>query len=144
MASDNLRQGGDIVVYGFPLNQLLSSGGNLTPGVVSAISGLGNNSSQFQITASIQPGSSGSPVMDKKGFIVGVVNMKISDSAMAKNTGSLPQNVNFAVNGQTLKSFLDANHVKYEVGNNFFARDKSLADIGDLARQWTTIVECWN
>lgn len=144
LAPDNLRQGQDIVVFGFPLNQVLSSGGNLTPGVVSAISGLGNNSSQFQITASIQPGSSGSAVMDKKGFVVGVVNMKLSDTAMVKNTGTLPQNVNFAVNGQTLKSFLDANHVPYKVGNNFFSREKSLADMGDQARQWTTVVECWN
>ena len=56
-----LRQGEDIVVFGFPLNSVLSSGGNLTPGVVSALTGLGNNTNQIQITAPIQPGSSGSP-----------------------------------------------------------------------------------
>src|SRR3989344_272377 len=139
----SLRQGQDIVVFGFPLNSVLSSGGNLTPGVVSAITGLGNNSNQIQITAPIQPGSSGSPVMDKKGHVVGVVNMKLSDSAMAKATGSLPQNVNFAVNGQTLKAFLDANRVPYKTGRSFFALEKSLADLGDEARKWTTVVECW-
>ena len=122
---------------------VLSSGGNLTPGVVSAITGLGNNSNQIQITAPIQPGSSGSPVMDKKGHVVGVVNMKLSDSAMAKATGSLPQNVNFAVSGQTLKAFLDANRVPYKTGRSFFALEKSLADLGDEARKWTTVVECW-
>nr|MDP2191801.1 serine protease [Rhodoferax sp.] len=52
-----LRQGDDIVVFGFPLNALLSSGGNLTPGLVSALTGLGNNTNQIQITAPIQPGS---------------------------------------------------------------------------------------
>jgi len=139
----SLRQGQGIVVFGFPLDSVLSSGGNLTPGVVSAITGLGNNSNQIQITAPIQPGSSGSPVMDKKGHVVGVVNMKLSDSAMAKATGSLPQNVNFAINGQTLKAFLDANRVPYKTGGSFFAREKSLADLGDEARKWTTVVECW-
>ncbi|HLB45954.1 MAG TPA: tetratricopeptide repeat-containing serine protease family protein, partial [Anaerolineales bacterium] len=139
----SLRQGQDIVVFGFPLDSVLSSGGNLTPGVVSAITGLGNNSNQIQITAPIQPGSSGSPVMDKKGHVVGVVNMKLSDSAMAKATGSLPQNVNFAVNGQTLKAFLDANRVPYKTGGSLFAWEKSLADLGDEARKWTTVVECW-
>ncbi|MFZ3063902.1 MAG: tetratricopeptide repeat-containing serine protease family protein [Nitrospirota bacterium] len=138
-----LRQGQDIVVFGFPLDSVLSSGGNLTPGVVSAITGLGNNSNQIQITAPIQPGSSGSPVMDKKGHIVGVVSMKLSDIAMAKYTGNLPQNVNFAINGQTLKTFLDANRVSYKTGWSFFSREKSLADLGDEARKWTTIVECW-
>jgi len=139
----SLRQGQDIVVFGFPLDSVLSSGGNLTPGVVSAITGLGNNSNQIQITAPIQPGSSGSPVMDKKGHVVGVVNMKLSDSAMAKATGSLPQNVNFAVSGQTLKAFLDANRVPYKTGGSLFAWEKSLADLGDEARKWTTVVECW-
>jgi S1-C subfamily serine protease len=139
----SLRQGQDIVVFGFPLDSVLSSGGNLTPGVVSAITGLGNNSNQIQITAPIQPGSSGSPVLDKKGHVVGVVSMKLSDSAMAKATGSLPQNVNFAISGQTLKAFLDANKVPYKTGGSFFAREKSLADLGDEARKWTTVVECW-
>lgn len=138
----SLRQGQDIVVFGFPLDSVLSSGGNLTPGVVSAITGLGNNSNQIQITAPIQPGSSGSPVMDKKGHIVGVVSMKLSDSAMAKYTGNLPQNVNFAINGQTLKTFLDANRVSYKTGWSFFVWEKSLADLGDEARKWTIIVEC--
>jgi hypothetical protein len=139
----SLRQGQDIVVFGFPLDSVLSSGGNLTPGVVSAITGLGNNSNQIQITAPIQPGSSGSPVMDKKGYVVGVVSMKLSDSVMAKATGSLPQNVNFAISGQTLKAFLDANRVPYKTGGSFFSREKSLADLGDEARKWTTVVECW-
>ena len=139
----SLRQGEDIVVFGFPLDSVLSSGGNLTPGVVSAITGLGNNSNQIQITAPIQTGSSGSPVMNKKGQVVGMVSMKLSDTAMAKLTGTLPQNVNFAIREQTLKAFLEAHRVPHKIGGSFFAWEKSLAEIGDEARKWTTVVECW-
>jgi len=138
-----LRQGEEIVAFGFPLNSVLSMGGNLTPGVVSALTGLGNNTNQIQITAPIQPGSSGSPVINKKGEVVGVVSMKLDDGKMAKETGQLGQNVNFAVNAQTLKSFLDVNKVNYINGTSFFARDKSTADLGDEARQWTMVIECW-
>lgn len=138
-----LRQGEDIVVYGYPLNSVLSSGGNLTPGTVSALSGLGNNTNQIQITAPIQPGSSGSPVLDKKGNVVGVVSMKLSDSKMARVTGSVGQNVNFAVNGQTVKAFLDTNKVSYKTGGGFFSREKSNADIAEEARKWTVVLECW-
>lgn len=138
-----LRQGEEIVVFGFPLNAVLSSGGNLTPGVVSALTGLGNNTNQIQITAPIQPGSSGSPVLNKKGEVVGVVSTKLSDSKMAKATGQIGQNVNFAVNGQTLRTFLDTHKSTYRSGAGFFAREKSAADLADEARNWTLVVECW-
>jgi TPR repeat protein len=137
-----LRQGEDIVVFGFPLNALLSSGGNLTPGVVSALTGLGNNTNQIQITAPIQPGSSGSPVLNKKGEVVGVVSMKLSDSKMAKATGQIGQSVNFAVSGQTLKTFLDTHKVEYHTGG-LLSFDKNTADLADEARKWTLVVECW-
>lgn len=145
IASDpaKLRQGEDIVVFGFPLNAVLSSGGNLTPGVVSALTGLGNNTNQIQITAPIQPGSSGSPVINKKGEVVGVVAMKLSDSKMAKATGQVGQNVNFAVSGQTLKAFLDTHKVEYRSGGMFSFGSKSAADLADEARKWTLVVECW-
>ncbi len=138
-----MRQGEDIVVFGFPLNSVLSSGGNLTPGIVSALTGLGNNSNQIQITAPIQPGSSGSPVINLKGEVVGVVSMKLSDSAMTKATGQVAQAVNFAVNGQTLRTFLDANHVSYKSGVGFLSFSKSAADLAEEARKWTVVVECW-
>jgi hypothetical protein len=141
--SSKLRQGEDIVVYGYPLNSVLSTGGNLTPGVVSALTGLGNNTNQIQITAPIQPGSSGSPVINKKGQVVGVVSMKLSDAKMAKATGSVPQNVNFAINAQSVRSFLDAHKVPYQTGSGFFTREKSTADMAEEARKWTVIVECW-
>ena len=138
-----LRQGEDVIVFGYPLNWALSSGGNLTPGTVSALTGLGNNTNQIQITAPIQPGSSGSPVMDKKGNVIAVVSMMLDDSKMTKLTGQVGQNVNFAVNGQTVKSFLDANKVPYKTGGGLFTMEKSNADIADEARKWTVLVECW-
>jgi TPR repeat protein len=137
-----VRQGEDVVVFGFPLTAVLSSGGNLTPGVVSALTGYGNNTNQIQITAPIQPGSSGSPVINKKGEVVGVVAMKLSDSKMAKATGQIGQNVNFAVSGQTLKTFLDTHKVEYRTGG-VLSFDKSTADLADEARKWTLVVECW-
>ena len=138
-----LRQGEEVVAFGFPLNSLLSSGGNLTPGVVSALTGLGNNTNQIQITAPVQPGSSGSPVLNKKGEVIAVVSMKLDDAQMAKATGQIGQNVNFAVSGQTLKTFLDTHKVAYNAGGSFFAREKSAADLADEARKWTMVVECW-
>jgi S1-C subfamily serine protease len=138
----NLHQGEDIAVFGFPLSELLSSGGNLTVGVVSAITGLGNNTNQIQITASIQPGSSGSPVLNRKGEVVGMVSMKLSDLASLRSSGQIGQNVNFAVSGQTLITFLKAHRIDYDTGG-FFSFRKSNADLAKEATKWTLPVECW-
>ena len=105
--------------------------------------GLGNNTNQIQITAPVQPGSSGSPVMDKKGNVIAVVSMTLDDGKITKITGQVGQNVNFAVNGQTVKAFLDANKVPYKTGGGFFSTEKNNADIADEARNWTVLVECW-
>jgi uncharacterized protein len=137
-----LRQGEDIIVFGYPLNSVLSSGGNITPGIISAMTGLGNNTNQIQITAPIQPGSSGSPVMDNKGNVVAVVSMKLDDAIVARATGSIPQNVNFAINEQTLRAFLDTNKVPYKTGS-ISAQKKHNADIAEEASKWTVLVECW-
>jgi len=141
-APEKIRQGDDILVFGYPLQSALSSSGNLTSGTISALTGLGNNSNQIQITAAIQPGSSGSPVMDKSGAVVGVVSMKLSDSKMLKSTGEIGQNVNFAVNGQTVKTFLDIHKVPYK-REGFFSSKKSNAHIAGEAQKWTVLLECW-
>lgn len=140
--SSSMRQGEDVVVFGYPLNTLLSSGGNMTPGVISALTGLGNNSNQIQITAAIQPGSSGSAVMNRKGEVVGVVSMKLSDSKLVAATGQIGQTLNFAISGGTLKAFLDANMVAYRT-SGLISFDKQAADLADSARRWTKVVECW-
>ena len=68
-------------------------------------------------------------MLNKKGEVVGVVSMKLSDAGMAAATGSIGQNVNFAVSGQTLKAFLDAHEVNYKNGAGYFSLEKPLAKL---------------
>ena len=142
-AANDLRQGESIAAYGYPLQGALAAGGNLSPGVVSALAGLGNNTSQIQITAPVQTGNSGGPVLDSKGQVVGVVVQKLNAVKVAKLTGDVPQNVNFAINESTTRAFLDSNQVQYETGGwwNFWQKD--LTDIAEDARAYTVVVECW-
>lgn len=141
--ANDLRQGESIAAYGYPLQGALAAGGNLSPGVVSALAGLGNNTSQIQITAPVQTGNSGGPVLDSKGQVVGVVVQKLNAVKVAKLTGDVPQNVNFAINESTTRAFLDSNQVQYQTGSwwNFWQKD--LSDIAEDARAYTVVVECW-
>jgi len=142
-AANDLRQGESIAIYGYPLEGALAAGGNLSPGVVSALAGLGNNTSQIQITAPVQQGNSGGPVLDGKGQVVGVVVQKLDAVKVAKLTGDVPQNVNFAINESTARAFLDSNQVQYKTGHWWNIGQKDLTEIAEDARNYTMVVECW-
>jgi hypothetical protein len=142
-AANDLRQGESIAAYGYPLLGALAAGGNLSPGVVSALAGLGNNTSHIQITAPVQQGNSGGPVLDGKGQVVGVVVQKLDAVKVAKLTGDVPQNVNFAINESTARAFLDSNQVQYKTGHWWNFGQKDLTEIAEDARTYTVVVECW-
>jgi S1-C subfamily serine protease len=91
------RRGEGVVTYGFPLAGLLSSGPTLTTGEISALAGLADNQRHLQISAPVQPGNSGGPLLDMRGQVIGVVVSKLNASQVARQTGDIPQNVNFAV-----------------------------------------------
>ena len=101
-----LRLGESITVLGFPLQGLLASSLSLTTGSLSALAGLGDDADMFQFTAPVQPGNSGGPVLDQDGQVIGVVQSKLSTAAAAF-LGDIPQNVNFAIRGSVVRSFLD-------------------------------------
>src|SRR5262249_567603 len=106
-------QGATVFTYGYPLAGLLSSSGNVSTGVVTALSGIGDNPRQLQISAPVQPGDSGSPLVDIKGAVVGVVVAKLDAMMIAGVTGDIPQNINFAIKASAVIDLLDANSVKY-------------------------------
>jgi len=107
----SVRQGEDIVVYGFPLTGVLSSGGNVVTGNVTALAGLEDDSRFLQISAPVQPGNSGGPLFDRFGNVVGVVVSKLNAIRIASATGDIPQNVNFAIKASVATAFLDAQRV---------------------------------
>ena len=99
--------GESIIAFGFPLAGLLSSAGNVTTGTVSATSGLRDDPHNFQITAPVQPGNSGGPLLDQFGNVVGVVVAKLDAIKAASLVGDIPQNVNFAIKGREVIAFLN-------------------------------------
>ena len=137
-----VKQGQEIVAFGFPLEGYLPSAGNITTGLISALSGPGNNTSLIQISTPVQQGSSGGPVMNLKGEVVGVVVGKADVIRIAKETGDVLQNVNFAVSTATLQAFLDANRLEYKK-SSYFSTAKKPDALVDEARTFTAKVECW-
>lgn len=140
LRSQRVSIGESVAVVGYPLRGLLS-GFNMTMGHLSSLSGPGGNTSLLQTSAPVQQGNSGGPMLDSAGHLLGVVVSKLDALETAKLTGDIPQNVNFAINVNVLRSFLDASGVEYETAQS----EKSLAStvIAERARGFTVLVECW-
>jgi len=93
---------------GYPLQSILAESPNLTRGNVSSRGGVNGALGQFQFSAPIQPGSSGGPVVSDGGEVLGVTVGTLNAAALAR-AGTIPQNVNFALDARYAAKFLQKN-----------------------------------
>ena len=136
-----IRPAAGVIVAGFPLHGVLATRLNVSTGIVSALAGPGNNRRMIQISAPVQKGNSGGPVLDSAGNVVGVVVSKLDALRIARATGDIPQNVNFAVSAGTARAFLDSEGVAYATAPS--DKPRAPEDVAAAARKFTVLVECW-
>jgi S1-C subfamily serine protease len=127
--SFDIHLGEDVLVMGFPLQGLLGTGPQATTGNVSALCGIGNDTSVMQFTAPIAGGNSGGPILDQAGQVVGQVY-----SSLNKDIVRNAENVNFGVKGVVVRSFLSTAGVEPRLLPD--AKPRARADIVREARSF--------
>ena len=134
------KLGESVTVVGYPLVAVLGTRPSVGFGHVAATAGIRGNPSQMQISVPIQRGHSGGPVFDQAGNVIGVVVSKLDALKVAQRMGDLPQNINFAIRGDVVRSFLEAH------GASFTASDSSArlenTDIAARGAAVTVRVRC--
>jgi S1-C subfamily serine protease len=90
--------GEQVFTIGYPAPDMLGREAKFTDGVISSLS-VGGDAGYMQISVPVQPGNSGGALLDASGDVVGVVIATASALAFMKGTGTLPQNVSWAVKG---------------------------------------------
>jgi S1-C subfamily serine protease len=126
-------------VVGYPYGGALS-GLNVTRGSVSSLKGLGGDATRLQITAPVQQGNSGGPLVAADGEIVGVIVSKLDVLKFADAIGDVPQNVNFAVRGEIAKLFLSQNGITPALSLDDIALDPT--EIAERTAAFTVFIEC--
>jgi S1-C subfamily serine protease len=102
---------------------------------------LRDDSRYLQVSAPVQPGNSGGPLLDQNGNVVGVVSAKLNAlNVMVATNGDIPQNVNFAIKGTLATSFLESNRVPLEQGT--IAQALPSADLADQAKLMSVFIKC--
>jgi serine protease Do len=128
-----------VTVIGYPLTGLLG-GINVTRGTVSSLTGIQGDSSKMQISAPVQPGNSGGPVLNSTGAVVGVVVSKLNAKKMADLIGVIPQNVNFAIRSEIARLFLFQNGIEPVLVNGGEAISPVV--LAEEATKYTAHVSC--
>ena len=94
---DALSLGDHVFTVGFPAWDILGVNPKYTDGVVSSLSGMNDSRNLMQITVPIQPGNSGGPLVDAQGRVAGIIVSTAALPYFYRHTGTVPQNVNYAV-----------------------------------------------
>jgi hypothetical protein len=93
----SVQVGEPVFTVGFPVTDILGRDPKFTDGSISALSGLGGESSLMQVTVPVQPGNSGGPLLNHRGEVVGIITSSAAVARFLQESGTLPQNVNWAV-----------------------------------------------
>jgi S1-C subfamily serine protease len=130
----------EVIVAGFPFGDRVSSTLKFTQGIVSSVAGLGNDYSQIQIDAALQPGNSGGPIIDELGNIVAVAVAKLSLKKILKDYGVVPENTNFGVKASAVKNLMEGNGVPFKAPNT---EVPTRQDLSRQATDGTVFLTCW-
>jgi S1-C subfamily serine protease len=76
-ARGNAQVGDLCYAVGYPYSNIIGSDLKFTSGIISGRNGIAGDSTCYQITAPIDPGNSGCPLIDANGNIIGIISAKL-------------------------------------------------------------------
>jgi S1-C subfamily serine protease len=135
--SSEVRLGQSVATIGFPNIGIQGHSPKVTQGMISGENGIQNDIRMWQISVPIQPGNSGGPLLDDKGRMIGVVVASLSLRAI-QMTGSVPQNVNYAIKGAYLEPLLNFHKLSADESTNLMPA--SFQDMIATAQKSTVLI----
>lgn len=127
--SRSVRLGETVATVGFPNPVLQGFSPKLAKGEIASLAGIQDDPKWFQVSLPVQPGNSGGALVDTSGNVIGVIVAKLGARAALISSGTLPENVNYAIKSSFLLGFLEAcpdaaNHIAEPVSSSQDAFEK--------------------
>ena len=115
---NDVEIGEDVFLIGFPQGNLISKYPKISKGIVNSEIGYKNNTDEFIFDASSYAGSSGSPVLNKQGKLVGILwgghSKELIDNAGEVTNEMADSNISYAIKSNYINSFLKENKILSE------------------------------
>ncbi len=129
--SNGVAQAEKIYTLGFPQTNAMGEELKITEGIISSKSGAQGDVSKFQISAAVNPGNSGGPLIDEEGNLIGVIFAK---SNVAESAG-------YAIKASYLEAFLkNIDELKFPNLTNLI-KDKPLTEKVKILKDYIFILE---
>jgi hypothetical protein len=104
--SQEIEKGMSVVAIGYPVPSIMGLEAKVTEGIVNALSGVGGDRRRIQVSAPIQPGNSGGPLLSDTGRVVGVVVSRLG-KRFTEATGQVADSVGYGINIARLRALID-------------------------------------
>jgi hypothetical protein len=128
-----IELGENVATFGYPLSDVLGQSLNVTNGIVSSLTGVAGDRRFLQVSAPIQPGNSGGPLVDQSGRVAGVVTAKLKQS--------VAENIGFAQRSSMALAFLKAARLEPLTETNSLP-SLTWKEIAKEADQYTVLIYC--
>ena len=123
--------GESIFVLGYPLRASMGDEIKLTNGIISSRTGFQGDITSYQISAPVQPGSSGGPLFDSQGNLIGIVNSKLRGA----------ENATYAIKANYLFNLIELLSVQPKLQSVNTLKGKSLPAQVEISKQFVYIIE---
>lgn len=131
------KMGEDVFTVGYPNPSLQGENAKCTKGTINSLTGFQDDLRLYQISVPVQPGNSGGALMDGNGNILGIIVAMLDAKTTFKISGSLPQNVNYAVKSIYAQAMLDT---LPEISDKLIAPSRSKSNAVDRVKNSTVMV----
>jgi len=133
-SSEVPKMGTEITVAGFSFPDVMDVA-TLNYGTLTATSGMLGNPENLRVSAFLESGDAGGPVLDNRGAVIGMELLKSPENA------NLPEYVNFALKAATITQLLDRYKLTY--GRSTAIDVVAPEDLAFMAGDFTVKVSCW-
>jgi len=105
--STTAKMGQEVFTIGYPNPVLQGVNVKLTKGSINSLTGVQDDIRLYQISVPVHPGNSGGPLLDMDGNVIGIIVAMLDAKTAFKISGSLPQNVNYAIKSTYAQTLID-------------------------------------